>query len=89
MKHLGLAVRRALVLAAALLLVGCSKVTEENYSKLKVGMPYDEVRAILGEPASCDDALGLRKCRWGDDKRWIQVGFVAERVAVTAAGNLR
>lgn len=78
-----------LVLAAAPLLMGCSKLNEENYSKLKVGMPYDEVRGILGEPARCDDALGLRSCRWGDDSRWIRVGFVAERVAVTAAGNLR
>lgn len=78
-----------LVLAAALLLMGCSKLNEENYSKLKVGMPYDEVRSLLGEPARCDDALGLRSCRWGDDSRWIRVSFVAERVAVTAAGNLR
>lgn len=78
-----------LVLAAALLLAACSKVSQDNYVKLKVGMPYDEVRSLLGEPASCDDALGLRNCRWGDDSRWIQIGFVAERVAVTAAGNLR
>jgi len=78
-----------LVLAAALLLAGCSKVSQENYVKLKVGMAYDEVRGILGDPASCDDALGLRSCRWGDDSRWIRVSFVAERVAVTAAGNLR
>ena len=77
------------VLAVALLLAACSKLNEENYSKLKVGMPYHEVRDILGEPARCDDALGLRNCRWGDDARWIRVGFVGERVAVTAGSNLR
>jgi len=89
MKRLRLLDRRTMVLAAALLLAACSKLNEENYSKLKVGMPYDEVRGILGEPARCDDALGLRNCRWGDDSRWVRVGFVAERVAVTAASNLR
>lgn len=78
-----------LALGVALLLTGCSKVNEANYTKVKVGMPYDEVRAILGEPTGCDDALGLRNCRWGDDSRWIRIGFVAQRVAVTAAGNLR
>lgn len=82
-------VRRIAVLAAVLLLTACSKLNVENYSKLKVGMPYDEVRSILGEPARCDDALGLRNCHWGDDKRWIRVVFVGERVAVTTASNLR
>jgi len=89
MKRLQLLDRRITVLAAVLLLTACSKLNEENYSKLKVGMPYDEVRGVLGEPARCDDALGLRNCRWGDDNRWIRVAFVGERVAVTAANNLR
>jgi len=80
--------RRGACLAAALLLAACSKLSTENYSKLKAGMPFDEVRTILGEPTRCDDALGLRDCRWGNDERWIRIGFVAEHVAVTAAGNL-
>ena len=89
MKHPQLLDRRVAVLAVVLLLAACSKLNEENYSRLKVGMPYNEVRGILGEPARCDDALGLRNCRWGDDARWIRVSFVGERVAVTAASNLR
>ncbi len=89
MKHPQLLDRRVAVLAVVLLLAACSKLNEENYSRLKVGMPYNEVHGILGEPARCDDALGLRNCRWGDDARWIRVGFVGERVAVTAASNLR
>lgn len=89
MKRPQLLDQRIAVLAAALVLAACSKLNEENYSKLKVGMPYHEVRGILGEPARCDDALGLRNCRWGDDARWIRVGFVGERVAVTAGSNLR
>ena len=89
MTHWQSPLRHAAWLAVALLLAACSKLTTENYSQLKAGMPYDEVRALLGEPARCDDALGLRDCRWGNDERWIRIGFVAEHVAVTAAGNLR
>lgn len=89
MTHWQNPLRHVAWLAAALLLAACSKLTTENYSKLKAGMAYDEVRALLGEPARCDDALGLRDCRWGNDERWIRIGFVAEHVAVTAAGNLR
>lgn len=40
-----------LVLACALLLARCSKLSQENYVKLKVGMPYDEVLGLLGESA--------------------------------------
>lgn len=52
--------RIALVLAAvALTAAGCSKLTPENYAKLKVGMSYNEVTAILGGPSSCDDTAGF------------------------------
>lgn len=82
--------RLAAALAPTLVLAACgSKVTEANYSRLKTGMTYQEVKGILDEPQGCDDALGLRNCRWGDDERWITIAFVADRVAVTAASNLR
>lgn len=82
--------RFAAAASAAFLLAACSsKVSEANYTKLKTGMSFEEVKAILGEPAGCDDGLGLRNCRWGDDDRWIKVAFLADRVAVTTAHNLR
>jgi hypothetical protein len=37
----------------AIFLAGCgapSKITKENFDKIKVGMTYAEVNAILGEP---------------------------------------
>ena len=37
----------------------CSKVTAENYAKVKTGMEYKDVTGILGNPASCDDVVGF------------------------------
>jgi len=31
-------------------LAGCGKVTKENYEKLKLGMTYEQVTEILGQP---------------------------------------
>jgi hypothetical protein len=40
--------------------VGCSKVSNENYNKLTVGMAYEEVRGILGNPDGCPETLGTK-----------------------------
>ena len=45
-------------LAAMVLLgAGCSKLTKQNYDKLKVGMEFKEISAILGDTAACDAAM--------------------------------
>ena len=80
--------RLALVLAATLL-AACSKVTAENYARLKVGMTYQETTAILGSPARCDDTAGFRTCRWGDDKSGITVRFAADKAVLHSAENIR
>jgi outer membrane protein assembly factor BamE (lipoprotein component of BamABCDE complex) len=81
---------RFMVLAAlALVVAGCSKLNAANYAKVKVGMSYSEVTAILGSPASCDEAAGFRSCRWGDDKRNATIRFGAEKVLLHTAENLR
>lgn len=78
------------ILALALLLAaGCSKVTAENYGKLKVGMRYQEVTAILGGPTSCGEAAGFKRCIWGDDKRHIKVQFAADRAVLFSAQAIR
>ncbi|HVP30882.1 MAG TPA: hypothetical protein VMW35_17145 [Myxococcota bacterium] len=82
--------RRRLVLAAiALLLCACSRLTLANYDKLKVGMTFDEVKAILGDPERCDDAMGFRACRFGDEKRHVDVKFVGEKAVLFDSENLR
>ena len=75
----------AVILAAA----GCSKLTLENYAKVKTGMSYSEVTSILGAPASCDEAAGFKSCRWGDEKSHATIRFAAEKVVLHSAENVR
>ncbi len=77
------------VLATLLLIAGCSKLTMENYSKLKVGQSYEEVVGVLGEPKRCDEAIGVRQCLWGDESRGVKVGFAAGKALAFTATNLK
>jgi outer membrane protein assembly factor BamE (lipoprotein component of BamABCDE complex) len=81
--------RIALIVAVALSALACSKVTAENYAKVKSGMEYKEVTSILGNPASCDDIVGFKSCKWGDDKSHITVRFAGDAVIMSSATNLR
>lgn len=82
---------RAVVAVIVLMLIagGCSNLTMENYAKLKVGMTYNEVTALLGGPVSCDDIAGFKSCTWGDDKRHVTVRFVGEQAVLYSAENLQ
>jgi hypothetical protein len=73
----------------AVLLSGCGKLTPENYAKLKAGLTYAEVKSILGEPARCDDLVGFKSCRWGDDSRNTTVRFAGDQVVLYSAENVR
>ena len=81
--------RIALIVAVALSALACSKVTAENYAKVKSGMEYKEVTSILGNPASCDDIVGFKSCKWGDEKSHIIVRFAGDAVIMSSAENLR
>jgi hypothetical protein len=72
-----------------LLLAACSKLTQENYARVQTGMTLDEVSAILGRPDSCSETLGVKKCTWGDEQRHININFVADKVLLSNAKNLR
>ena len=76
-------------IALALALLGCSKLTLENYNKLETGMSHDEVTTLLGEPERCDDVLGVRNCTWGDGTRSVSVNFVGGKVLLFSATNLK
>lgn len=77
------------VFILALLLGACGKLTVENYDKLKVGMPYTEVKQLLGAPNGCSDVLGVKSCTWGDEKRHITVNFIGDQVVIFNAENIR
>ncbi|EXI87404.1 MAG: hypothetical protein AW11_02532 [Candidatus Accumulibacter regalis] len=77
-------------LVLAVLLLGCTdKLSLDNYNQLKVGQSDDEVKLILGDPARCDEMIGVRSCVWGGDERGIKVAFMGGQVALLSAHNLK
>lgn len=68
-----------------LCLAACgSRLTQENFEKVREGMSQQEVRQILGEPADASGAslLGLSsgEAVWKDDKTTITVHFLNDKV---------
>lgn len=82
--------RIAFVACSALWLAACgSQLSLENYNKLKVGQTFAEVKQIIGEPARCDETLGVRSCQWGDEQRGVSANFVGDQVLLLSAKNLK
>jgi hypothetical protein len=83
-------VLRVLMLVVFVSLVsGCTRLTQENYDKLKIGMGYDEVVSILGKPDSCSDTLVARSCIWGNEQRNITVNFIGNKIMLYASKSLK
>ncbi|MCA1929729.1 DUF3862 domain-containing protein [Rheinheimera sp.] len=75
--------KKIVVLLVTLGLLGaCSKLTQDNYNQVKAGMTYDEVTHILGKATHCEEAIGTKSCRWGDDAKNIKITFLADRATV-------
>lgn len=79
----------ALVLFSAVLGACGSQLSLDNYNRLKVGQSYDEVKQIIGDPARCDELLGVRTCVWGDEQRGVSINFVAGKVILLSAKSLK
>jgi len=69
-------------------LAGCSKVTQENYAKIKMGLAYDEVTKILGSPTNCKKALGIERCVWQDEDKEINIKFAGGKAILYSKKNL-
>ena len=71
-------------LLAALLLAACSKITAENYARVKEGMTEADVAAILGPPteSSAISLLGITgtTSRWVGKEQVIAMQFVNGKV---------
>ncbi|MCY1533351.1 hypothetical protein D9M68_686730 [compost metagenome] len=77
------------LLACCVLLAACSKINQENYSKLKAGMSKSEVESLLGGPAECSGALGMSSCTWGDQKSFISVQYAGDKVLMFSGKGLK
>ena len=77
------------VLLCCLLLAACSKVNQDNYSKLKAGMTKTEVESLLGAPTECAGALGIASCTWGDQETVISVQYAGDKVLMFSGKGLR
>lgn len=75
--------RYIMIALAVLMLTGCSRLSKANYDKIQVGMSYTQVTDILGKATNCDAFAGVSDCTWGDDKHYIKVKFVADKVMFT------
>ena len=79
-----------LFIAALLLLTGCSKVTQEHYDQLAMGMKFDGVEQILGTATNCMELAGmLKKCVWSEGKKEITVNFISDNVVLFTSRGLK
>jgi hypothetical protein len=82
-------IRSLAVIIFALLVAGCSKLSMKNYSKLKIGMAYNEVVSTIGAPDKCSDVMGMKNCEWGNEKKSINVTFAGDKVLFFTCSGLR
>lgn len=80
---------RLFVIAACVLLAACSKVNQENYAKLKAGMPRADVEQLLGSPTECAGAVGLTSCTWKDKESLISIQFAGDKVMMFSGQELK
>ena len=77
------------LLVAFLFVAGCGKITKYNYDKLEMGMEYSEVTALLGDPNSCTESLGVKSCIWGNETKNIKVNFLGDQTVVFSSTGLK
>lgn len=76
------------IIFVSLFIFACSKVTQENYEKIKLGMAYEEVVNILGKAQECDSSIGITNCRWESNGKYIKIQFIADKVVFFSAKGL-
>lgn len=84
-----MSLRSLALLTVCVLLAACSKVTQENYSKISTGMPKAQIEQLLGSPTECSGALGMSSCTWGDQKSFISVQYAGDKVLIFSGQGLK
>ncbi|CAG8864286.1 hypothetical protein PS627_00954 [Pseudomonas fluorescens] len=84
-----MSLRPLALLSLCVFLAACSKINQENYSKLKSGMTKVQVEQLLGAPTECSGALGMSSCTWGDEKSFISIQYAADQVLMYSGQGLK
>ena len=84
-----MSLRSFVLMSFCVLLVACSKVNQENYSKLSAGMAKAEVEQLLGSPSDCSGALGMSSCTWGNKNSFISVQYAGDKVLMFSGQGLK
>ena len=84
-----MSLRSLALLSLCVVLAACSKINQENYSRLKAGMNKHEVEKLLGSPTDCSGALGVSSCTWGDKNSFISVQYAGENVVMYSGQGLK
>lgn len=71
-----------------LILLGCSKINQKNFDKLKAGMEYDEVLKILGKPDNCESVLNMKNCTWEESPKIIKILIFADKVVLLSSQGI-
>jgi hypothetical protein len=76
------------IAAIALTLTACSKVTTENYEKVKVGMDKTEIEQLLGSADTCEEKTLHTNCVWGSADKNITATIVGGKVTLYSKKGL-
>lgn len=82
-------IRMIMLPVLVVMLFGCSKLTVDNYARIKAGLEYSEVVKILGKPDSCSEALFVKSCTWGNEQKNITVNFLSDKVILSSSRNIK
>lgn len=77
-------------------LAGCERVTRENYDRVQLGMPMQQVKQLLGEPDQITsggaEVMGFggtaANMVWRSGNKSITVTFVNDKVVKKGMSNL-
>lgn len=71
-------IKNSIIALGFFVLTGCSKLSQENFDKLEMGMSLAEIEKHIGTHANCAASLGTQSCIWGNEGgRFVKIRFVA------------
>jgi uncharacterized protein YcfL len=84
--------KKLMLICLCLILFACSRITQENYDKIKPNMTMQEVTAILGKPTSSESlsiaGVSGASAVWKDKQNEIDIQFLNDRMTVKTFGKV-